>query len=318
MGVVIHKNVSPIIRDEEFKKQTVVDTQFIQKSQKIIFMKATFIFITFLSILLILLGFQNYQLRQKLSQKSSESPVPTQTEKMPEKQNWSLFARGDLGFSIQLPLQAIISEGESCIFMVLPKDANEANNIKEEVEDKKIADFELIKKGQVGLSFCKTSFKKLLDLAASYQNININDFTLNTYKAFTADELNLIGVESPSGKIIEIKYFFMKHSDKELVDSILSTFKFLSEPPQIGEATTQNECEEKGGVWQAWGSSETKYCQIPAADGGEICYDGGQCSLGKCISYENKVPGECQTYKNTFGCFSYIENGRVGSAICID
>lgn len=89
-------------------------------------------------------------------------------------------------------------------------------------------------------------------------------------------------------------------------------------PCGLGDAVTKEECEIKGGVWDKWGLLGTEYCQIPSLDGGESCLDGSECNLGKCISVSGKLPGGCQKFKNTFGCFSFVEDGEAGRVICID
>lgn len=98
-------------------------------------------------------------------------------------------------------------------------------------------------------------------------------------------------------------------------------YKKVDLVPYISPTSSPEEkaaCESSGGVWKRWGLIGEEYCQIPASDGGKSCNNGSECILDKCISEENKAPGKCQTYKNTFGCFSYIEDGKVTGAICID
>lgn len=89
-------------------------------------------------------------------------------------------------------------------------------------------------------------------------------------------------------------------------------------PTYAANATDIESCEKNGGDWGVWGLAAREYCQYPAADGDKECTDGSQCSLGNCISLENTSPGNCQTYEQTFGCYSFIEDGKVSSAICID
>jgi len=82
--------------------------------------------------------------------------------------------------------------------------------------------------------------------------------------------------------------------------------------------SSKDDCLAKGGVWQKWGLAQLEYCQIPSQDAGKSCTDSSQCTYYKCISTSGKVPGKCATYKNTFGCFSIIENGKVQQALCAD
>ena len=103
-----------------------------------------------------------------------------------------------------------------------------------------------------------------------------------------------------------------------LIDKILSTFKFTNqESQQLGNAATRGECLAKRGVWQKWGLAQLEYCQIPAPDSGKSCTDASQCTY-ECISTTNTVPGKCATYKNTFGCFNKVRNGKTEQAVCAD
>jgi hypothetical protein len=88
--------------------------------------------------------------------------------------------------------------------------------------------------------------------------------------------------------------------------------------PQTGDASSKEECLTKGGIWQSWGPYSEKYCQIPASDADKSCMDGSECTLGKCISRNEEIPGKCQIYKNTFGCYSFVEKGQIGHKICFD
>lgn len=92
----------------------------------------------------------------------------------------------------------------------------------------------------------------------------------------------------------------------------------ILDQPQLGGTETEEECLEKGGVWQKWGLSALEYCQIPATDAGKLCTDGSQCNLGGCISQDGNLPGKCQIYKNTFGCFSYVRGNKLDYTICAD
>jgi hypothetical protein len=88
-------------------------------------------------------------------------------------------------------------------------------------------------------------------------------------------------------------------------------------PDETGDAATKEECLAKGGVWQKWGLIGAEYCQIPAKDAGKSCTDQFQCTYG-CISETGTVPGKCAMYKNTFGCFSLVNNGKVEQSLCVD
>ena len=86
----------------------------------------------------------------------------------------------------------------------------------------------------------------------------------------------------------------------------------------MGEISEEIKCEAVGGVWRQWGMLQKEYCQIPAPDAGQECNDGSQCQYGKCISENGEIPGKCAEFKNMFGCMSLIENGQLGSTLCID
>lgn len=85
----------------------------------------------------------------------------------------------------------------------------------------------------------------------------------------------------------------------------------------LGGAETEEDCISLGGTWQKWGLIQKEYCQIPADDSGDSCIDGAECKYG-CISQDGSIPGKCQTYENQFGCFSIIEEGVAGQALCVD
>lgn len=312
MATVVHKNVTPIIKDQEVQKQAVSDEKFKVNSQRKTFLFASFLFICFFTIVSGLLIFQNFELRKKLENIGS-NPTPTFPFDA-----WTFYSREDLGFSLELPQSSLVSESKSCIFSVFPKNIEKYDEFKANISSGQIKEFDLLKIGAAAASFCKTTFRNLDDLAREYQS-EVSKVTFNNYDAITAKGQNLIAAKSEGNIVVEIKYIYDTPWEKEIIDKVLSKFRFSGDADMsLGDTQTQEECDQKGGVWQTWGLLNMEYCQIPAPDGGETCYDSSQCSLKRCISYENKIPGECQTYENTFGCFSYIENGRVSSAICID
>ncbi len=105
----------------------------------------------------------------------------------------------------------------------------------------------------------------------------------------------------------------------ETANQILSTFRFTDgqgNNQQLGDAATKEECLAKGGSWQKWGLAQLEYCQIPSQDAGKSCTDNSQCTY-KCIS-TSEVSGKCATYKNTYGCFSIVENGKAQQTLCAD
>lgn len=88
--------------------------------------------------------------------------------------------------------------------------------------------------------------------------------------------------------------------------------------PSVGGGETKEECLSKGGTWSKWGLIQKEYCQYPAKDAGKSCTDGSECSMGKCISYTGKIPGECKRYENVFGCFSFVTKGQTKGTLCVD
>lgn len=81
---------------------------------------------------------------------------------------------------------------------------------------------------------------------------------------------------------------------------------------------TKDECLAIGGVWKRWGLAPLEFCQIPSGDGGKSCKDGSECEYGLCKSERRSTNGICATFQQEFGCYSIIENGKAGSAICVD
>ena len=100
--------------------------------------------------------------------------------------------------------------------------------------------------------------------------------------------------------------------------SIPSPTSLVITPTPV-ETLTQQECLAKGGVWQKWGlGAKLESCQIPANDADKSCYDGSECDLGNCISYDDKLPGRCAMYKYMSGCYSIVTNRQAGPALCVD
>jgi hypothetical protein len=90
-------------------------------------------------------------------------------------------------------------------------------------------------------------------------------------------------------------------------------------------------CLAMGGRWGRIGLAPREECNLPTGDGGKVCTDTHECE-GMCLAelspaerdqiVKNKVPlatqGKCTSWKIVVGCIARIENGKVGTILCID
>ncbi len=88
----------------------------------------------------------------------------------------------------------------------------------------------------------------------------------------------------------------------------------LAQLPTIPE--TESACIAAGQHWFAQGlPGGRKSCAVKTTDDRKICTDSSQCQ-GDCL-VENSLPigskaiGSCSEWVGNFGCFKFIENGRV-------
>ncbi len=95
------------------------------------------------------------------------------------------------------------------------------------------------------------------------------------------------------------------------------------------EKTNQTVCESSGGIWGYIGEREG--CNHKTSDAGKICSDNSQCQ-GDCIADPSDtrvkkldsddtlyLNGTCSKSRITAGgCISFVENGKVEPAVCID
>jgi hypothetical protein len=58
------------------------------------------------------------------------------------------------------------------------------------------------------------------------------------------------------------------------------------------------------------------YCNPTLADAGKPCADKSDCT-GNCIANADGT-GSCQQLKQQFGCFSTMQKGQKGAAMCVD
>lgn len=96
-------------------------------------------------------------------------------------------------------------------------------------------------------------------------------------------------------------------------------------PPKPSQAEL-DDCIAKGGIMSRQGMAGGYMCVISYADAGKSCTDGSECQSGECLvdnssrynPYTQTVTGMCKINNSPFGCFSTIENGKVGYSVCVD
>jgi hypothetical protein len=94
----------------------------------------------------------------------------------------------------------------------------------------------------------------------------------------------------------------------------------LAEKPAI--PSTESACKAAGQFWSEQGlPGGPKSCAVRTTDALKICTDSAQCQ-GSCLVAENlplgvAAIGSCSAWVATFGCYKYIEGGRV-HAMCAD
>jgi hypothetical protein len=84
----------------------------------------------------------------------------------------------------------------------------------------------------------------------------------------------------------------------------------------IPEQAAADRCHDEGGEWGRWGMLGTTYCMRILEDAGQPCAHSGECE-GHCIA-QGDGSGRCQRHETQFGCYSVLERGEVGRAICVD
>ena len=94
----------------------------------------------------------------------------------------------------------------------------------------------------------------------------------------------------------------------------------LAEKPSV--PATESACKAAGQFWVEQGiPGGNKSCAVKTTDSRKICTDENQCQ-GACL-VENSLPagskaiGSCSEWVGTFGCYKYIQDGRV-QQICAD
>ncbi|WP_321489680.1 hypothetical protein [uncultured Hyphomonas sp.] len=94
---------------------------------------------------------------------------------------------------------------------------------------------------------------------------------------------------------------------------------------QFATPTERDRCEAAGGIIQQAGRLGWQHCVQTFADAGEACSGSADC-LGDCrlagdagsVAPDTPVQGVCQTNDAPFGCYTTVENGKVGLSICVD
>ncbi len=84
-------------------------------------------------------------------------------------------------------------------------------------------------------------------------------------------------------------------------------------------------CESKNGKWGIHGLAPVESCILPRSDAGEECRDSSECE-GECVlekmpenlEEDQEVIGKCSEWNPLYGCYTFVENGKVSGAMCID
>ena len=86
------------------------------------------------------------------------------------------------------------------------------------------------------------------------------------------------------------------------------------------------ECKTLGGEWGrfgAWAYHCNIYsCVLRAKDGGKPCRDHVDCEF-LCTTTQaggigTEVEGKCATHKNSFGCTTHVNGGRIVGRVCTE
>ncbi len=267
----------------------------------------------------------------QLTPQSSIQPVISSTPTPDETANWKTYTNNKLGFSVKYPSQTkIIEGGKYSVDGVFVKNPNLTSfNVNITDQESKESGFGNM---QLSISVEENKNSKTLDsLRQEFSGQNPDeDIQGNKIQSFLLDGKPAIRGVAGGTRGAYIILSIYKNRIYRLVfepdinktgDQIPSTFKFRelsSSPEQIGDAASKDECFKKSGVWQKWGMLQKEFCQIPAVYAGKLCTDGTQCSLGHCKSESNILPGKCQTYNAEFGCYSFVEQGKITQGICTD
>ncbi|MBI4058570.1 hypothetical protein HY408_02270 [Candidatus Gottesmanbacteria bacterium] len=219
--------------------------------------------------------------------------------------SWNTYANESLGISFKYPPDWEVIESEAGVTVGRGFDPRMITGSCPKYS------FSIFKYGEKDQSESKELNKTVVSREIAYEEENTQG---NCYFKSIYIKYPPVGNKSPPYTINMTR----KDKDPIIFEQMLSTLIIESIVPQFGDAGSKDACDLLGGTWQAWGLLRREYCQLKAPDGGKACRDGSECSLGRCISEGGSIPGKCQTYKLTFGCYSFVENGTTGRAICVD
>ena len=88
----------------------------------------------------------------------------------------------------------------------------------------------------------------------------------------------------------------------------------------------EKKCKAIGGLWQRHGIADhlcgVYSCAPPTSDGGKRCTNRADCDY-LCITKRNfplgtPVVGECAPIFTQFGCFNYVDGGKMVGRVCTD
>lgn len=84
-------------------------------------------------------------------------------------------------------------------------------------------------------------------------------------------------------------------------------------------------CKAKGGALQPVCRLGRVTCIVKFSDAGKACTDGSQCESQKCLADVTaprdpaaQVTGQCKATNDPCGCSTPVENGKLGTGICVD
>lgn len=99
----------------------------------------------------------------------------------------------------------------------------------------------------------------------------------------------------------------------------------VGERPNAGQSAPPDAqlCSSQGGEVRRVCMLGRQMCVVPYPDAGKTCSDSSECG-GRCL-YDGDavqpgtpVTGYCQKDNDPCGCFSEVEDGKLGGGLCID
>lgn len=87
----------------------------------------------------------------------------------------------------------------------------------------------------------------------------------------------------------------------------------------------EEDCLAAGGDWSIHGLLPQPSCSLPTKDANALCMDSDECQAGCIYPYQDsdanvgyEVIGQCQETTSPFGCFAFVEDGKLQPTLCID